>query len=571
MIHNAILRKIGILCLILCLTGFAFSIFDQNDYDIVIKGAKIVDGTGNPWFYGDVGIKGDTIAAIGDLSKKKAGKTINAKGMIVAPGFIDMHNHADYTLGATSSNVNLNYLTQGVTTVVTGNCGDCVSLKVADTKAKWEKKGIGTNVVYLVGLGSVRRAVMGVEPREATDEEIGKMKEVLRQSMKEGAWGVSTGLEYIPGLYSTTEEVIELTKVVAEFNGVYTSHMRNENEGIVGAIKETIRIGEETGVPVNIGHLKVTGKNNWGLMKDVVREVEEARARGVNITADQYPYVQSAPFGPILTFLEIPQDMKPLADLSGQLNGIYLGLGGEVGEKFISQYLDELRKALSDDSKRGQIKKMTVEGLPHAPSPVALWGWHDNTVIVSDKYPQLVGKNFIDIFDQLQKDPFDVVVEFILNEPDMLFAGGSMSERDLQHALKQNWVMVSSDGGAAPLRTENEEPRRGHPRIFGSFPKVFRKYVREEKLLTLENSVRKMSSLPASFLKMRDRGLLLKGYKADIVIFDPATLKDNATYQDSRQYSTGMEYVIVNGKISIDNNNFNDVLAGKLLQPTDGQ
>jgi N-acyl-D-aspartate/D-glutamate deacylase len=561
--YRDIFKKAGILCLILCLSGFAFSVFKPDQFDILIRGAKIVDGTGNPWFYGDIGIKGDTIESIGDLSEGTASKIINAKGLVVAPGFIDMHNHADYTLGQSSSNINLNYLTQGVTTVVTGNCGGCVSLKVADTKANWEETGIGTNVVYLVGLGSVRRAVMGVEPREATDEEIEKMKEVLRQSMKEGAWGVSTGLEYIPGLYSTTEEVIELTKVVAEFNGMYTSHMRNENEGIVEAIEETIRIGEETGVPVNIGHLKVTGKNNWGLMKDAVRAVEEARTRGVHITADQYPYVQSAPFGPIISFLEIPQDMKVLTKLKGQLSRIYFG--GEVEDKLMSQYVDELKKALADETKREQIKKMTVEGLPHAPSPVALWGWHDNTVIVSEKYPQFVGKNFIDIFDQLQKDPFDVVVEFILNEPDMLFAGGSMSERDLQHALNQNWVMVSSDGGAAPLREENEEPARGHPRIFGSFPKVFRKYVREEKLLTLENAVRKMSSLPASFLQMRDRGLLLEGYKADVVIFDPDTLKDNATYQDSRQYSTGMHWVIVNGKISIDNGSFTDTLGGQLL------
>jgi N-acyl-D-aspartate/D-glutamate deacylase len=563
--HKDILRKAISIGFVLCLVGFALSFFSSNHFDILIKRARIIDGTGNPWYYGDIGIKGDKIEAIGDLSGDTAAKTIDAKGTVVAPGFIDMHNHSDYTIGQSSSTANLNYLTQGVTTVVTGNCGGCVSLKVADTKTRWENKGIGTNVVYLIGLGSVRRAVMGVEPREATDEEIAKMKEVLRQSMKEGAWGVSTGLEYIPGLYSTTEEVIELTKVVAEFNGMYTSHMRNENEGIVKAIEETIRIGEETGVPVNIGHLKVTGKNNWGLMKEAVRTVEEARARGVNITADQYPYIQSAPFGPIYTFLEIPEDMKPLSDLRGQLSRI--SLGGRTEEKVVSQYLGELKKALSDDSKRKRIKKMTVEGLPHAPSPVALWGWHDNTVIVSDKYPQLVGKNFIDIFDQLQKDPFDVVVEFILNDPDMLFAGGSMSEGDLQHALKQNWVMVSSDGSAAPLRTENEEPSRGHPRIFGSFPKVFRKYVREERLLTLENVVRKMSSLPASVLQMRDRGLLLEGYKADVVVFDPDTLKDNATYQDSRQYSTGMHWVIVNGKISIDNGKFTDVLAGKLLLP----
>jgi len=561
--RDAKLRTVGIVFLLSSLTVFAFAVSNPNQYDILIKGARVYDGTGNPWFYGDIGIKGDKIEAIGDLSKDTASRTIDARGLVASPGFIDMHNHADYTLGQNSSHANLNYLTQGVTTVVTGNCGGCVSLRVADTKAKWEKKGIGTNVVYLVGLGSIRRAVMGVEPRKATDAEIEKMKKVLRQSMKEGAWGVSTGLEYIPGLYSTTEEVIELTKVVAEFNGIYTSHMRNENEGIVGAIKETIRIGEETGVPVNIGHLKVTGKNNWGLMKDAVRTVNDARARGVNITADQYPYVQSAPFGPIFTFLEIPQDMKPLSDIRGKLSRI--SLGGEAGEKLTSQYVDELEKALSDDSKRNQIKKMTVEGLPHAPSPVALWGWHDNTVIVSDKYPQFVGKNFIDIFDQLQKDPFDVVVEFILNEPDMLFAGGSMSEKDLQHALKQNWVMVSSDGSAAPLREENEKPRRGHPRIFGSFPKVFRKYVREEKLLTLEDAIRKMSSLPASVLQMRDRGLLLKGYKADVIVFDPKALRDNATYQDSRQYSTGIKYVIVNGKVSIDNGNFTDILAGKLL------
>ena len=191
--HIALLKKVVPICLILCLAGFAFSVLGSNQYDILIKGAKIIDGTGNPWFYGDIGIKGDMIAAIGDLSKATAAKTVDARGLVVAPGFIDMHNHADYTLGQTSSNVNLNYLTQGVTTVVTGNCGGCVSLKVADTKAKWEKKGIGTNVIYLVGLGSVRRAVMGVEPRKATDEEIAKMKDILRQSMKEGAWGVSTG------------------------------------------------------------------------------------------------------------------------------------------------------------------------------------------------------------------------------------------------------------------------------------------------------------------------------------------------------------------------------------------
>jgi len=423
--------------------------------------------------------------------------------------------------------------------------------------------------VYLIGLGGIRRAVMGVEPREATDKEMEDMKEILRQSLREGAWGVSTGLEYIPGLYSTTEEIIALTQVVGEFNGVYTSHMRDENDEIVESVRETVRIGEATGIPVNIGHLKVTGKNNWGLMKQVVEEVNRARARGVYITADQYPYVQSAPFGPIHTFLEIPADMKPLSDLRQKLRDMN-SAGREIME-MRSEYLKELKKALSDEVKRERIKELTVAGRPHAPSAVAMWGWHDNTVIVSGKYPQFVGMNFVDIFDRQEADPFDVVVEFILNEPDMLYAGGSMSEQDLRYALKQNWVMVSSDGSAFPVVEEGEAPRRGHPRIFGSFPKIFRKYVREEKLLTLEEAVRKMSSLPASLLQMRNRGLLLEGYKADIVVFDPVHFKDNATYENSRRYSTGIKCVLVNGKITIENGNFTNILAGKVLLPAENR
>ena len=542
---------------------------EAASFDILITNGTIVDGHGHPGFSGDLGIRGDTIVEIGDLSGRVADKIIDAKGLVVAPGFIDMHNHSDYTLGQASSNVNLNFLTQGLTTAVTGQCGMCVSLKVKETKAQWEEQGIGTNVVYLVGHGNIRSEVMGVEPRESTPEEIEKMKEILRQAMEGGAWGMSTGLDYIPGRYSKTEEVIELTKIVGEYNGVYTSHVRDEDENIVESVKETIRIGEETGVPVNVGHLKVTGKNNWGLMKEVVKEIAEARARGVNITADQYPYVQSAPFGPIYSFIEIPQDMEPLAKLRKKLWNILFQ--NAIDEKLVQQYVEELKKALADETKREQIKKMTVEGRPHAPSPVATWGWHDNTIIISDKYPQLVGKNFIDIFEELGEDPFDIIAGFVLNEPDMLFAGGSMSEDDVQHALKQEWLMISSDGNAMPITKRDEEPRRGHPRIFGSFPKIFRKYVREEKLLTLEDAVRKMTSLPASFLRLKDRGILAKGNKADIVVFNPETVQDNATYADSHAYSTGFDYVIVNGKTSIENGEYNGNLTGKILLLTENK
>jgi N-acyl-D-aspartate/D-glutamate deacylase len=302
-------------------------------------------------------------------------------------------------------------------------------------------------------------------------------------------------------------------------------------------------------------------------MKEAVKEINDARARGVKIFADQYPYNQSAPNGLITTFLRIPKDMESIKEIRRKMRNS--DLDDTEREKLREQYMEELKKALADKTKREQIKKLTVEGLPHAPSAVAMWGWHDNTVMISDKYPQFEGKNFIDIFEELDGDPFDIVVDFVLNDPNMLYAGGAQSEEDVEHAMKQEWLMTSTDGGASSILKGDESPRRGHPRSFASFPRVFRKYVREEKLLTLENAVRKMTSLPASFLRMKDRGLLAEGNKADVVVFNPETIRDNATYADSRKYSTGVEYVMVNGKITIENGEFNDSLSGKLLLLTE--
>ena len=240
-------------------------------FDILITNGNIVDGTGRLGFSGDIGIIGDTIVEIGDLSGKAANKFIDAQGLAVSPGFIDMHTHCDGGLGHPESKANLNYITQGVTTVVTGNCGGSVSLKVAETKSKWEKQGIGTNAVFQVGHGTIRRAVMGMEPREATDEEVEKMQAILRQAMEEGAWGVSTGLEYVPGLYANVEEIIALGKVVSEFGGIYSTHKRSEREYVREALKENFQVGKESGVRVNISHLKLCGKNYWGLMKVVAK------------------------------------------------------------------------------------------------------------------------------------------------------------------------------------------------------------------------------------------------------------------------------------------------------------
>jgi N-acyl-D-amino-acid deacylase len=548
----------------------------DGKFDILVKNGKIIDGTGNPWFCGDIGITGDSIVAVGDLSGKSATKIIDTQGLVVSPGFIDIHTHCDEALGKASSNANLNYLIQGTTTVVTGHCGESVSLKVADTKKKWEDQGIGTNDVFLVGYGTIRRAVMSNEPRQATKEEIEKMKDILRQSMKEGAWGISTGLEYIPGRYSTTEEIIEVAKVAGEFGGIYASHQRNEFDRVPEATKETIRIAEEAGVRAEISHLKVCRKNYWGVMKEVVDLIKEARSRGIYITADMYPY-HYASGGRIIPIAEnagwapfhLPNDMEPFAELREKMRDRSLPDSGR--KRLREQYIDELSKALADKSKREKIRKSVLEGEPYKPSSVALAGWDSYLVTVAKKNTHLIGKILSDIAEEQKRDPFDVAADLAINEPDLYIACGVMSEEDMNYAMKQDWLMFCSDGSAFPIVKKTDKPTIGHPRAFGSQVRVLRKYVREEKILTLENSIRKMTSLPASFLQIKDRGLLVKGYKADIVIFDPETVSDNSTHSDAYQYSTGTKYVIVNGKISIENGEYNGVLNGKLLLLTENK
>jgi N-acyl-D-aspartate/D-glutamate deacylase len=562
------IRRLAGILIMLGLAAFVAvsgSAGSKGSFDILITGAKIVDGTGNPWFYGDIGIKGDTIAEIGNLRRRPAKTTLDAAGLVVAPGFIDMHTHCDFTIGSPEAKANLNYLAQGVTTVVTGNCGQG-TFEIAKTKAQWEKQGIGTNAALLIGFGTVRKAVLKVEPRDPTPAELEKMKEILRQGMKEGAWGMSSGLEYIPDRYSKTEEVIALTQVVGEFGGIYSSHMRDEAAVVCDAVKETVRIAQEAGVRANIAHFKVCGKNNWGLMKQAIALVREARARGVYLVADQYPYTKSAPFGPIWQIPVIPDDLKPLAEIRKKAEELYYKAGAEAEMKKIGeQYVAELLKALADKPSREKIKKLTLEGTPHDPSPVALWGWHNFTILLSKKHLELNDKNMVDLIAEKKRDGFEILADLIIEEPDIFYSGGAMSEDEVKEALKEDWVMVSSDGTSAALIGEGSEPATGHPREFGSQAKVLRKYVREDKVLTLENAVRKMTSLPASFLGLKDRGLLLEGAKADLVLFNPESVRDNATYTDSRKYATGVEYVLLNGKWGIEKGKFNGSLNGKVL------
>jgi N-acyl-D-aspartate/D-glutamate deacylase len=325
-----------------------------GEFDILITNGKIIDGSGSSAYEGDIGITGDTITEIGDLAGKTAAKTIDAKGMAVSPGFIDMHTHCDRGLDRLETRANLNYLIQGTTTVVVGNCGGSVSLNVAETKKKWDEQGIGTNAVFLIGFGDAREEVMGREPRDATPEEIEKMKTIVRKAMEEGAWGMSTGLEYIPDRYASTEEVIEVAKVVGEYGGVYSSHQRNEFDGTPEATKETIRIAEEAGLRANAAHFKACRKDYWGTLKEAVDLINEARERGVYMTVDMYPY-DKAGGGSIISIarnagwapFRVPEEMEPFAEMRRKLRDE--SLSDVDRENLRERYLDELAKALSDD------------------------------------------------------------------------------------------------------------------------------------------------------------------------------------------------------------------------------
>ncbi|MFC2163826.1 amidohydrolase family protein [Acidobacteriota bacterium] len=557
--------KAKVVITVLLFIGVIFShsgiALENSNFDIIIKNGKIINGTGNPWFYGDVGIKGDLIAAIGNLESQKAKKVIDASGLVITPGFIDVHTHCDTGLGNQETQANLNYLSQGVTTVVGGNCGYGTH-KVQEITTVWNKQGIGTNAILLVGFGTVRQQVLGTEDRAPTQEELKKMQSIARKAMEEGAWGISTGLQYIPGRYASTEEIISLVKIVAEYKGIYSTHMRSEEEELVQAVQEAIRIGEESGVRTNIAHFKASGKMNWGSMLEAVKRVEEARSRGLEITADMYPYSKSATM-PLLGIFHIPKGMAPFSEIEKKAQSKKLTKGER--EAITKLYVDELVKALQDKSKREKIKKLTLEGDPDKVNWVAKGGWYNFTIMDAKKNTDLIGRMFCDLAQEQGREEFDIAADlFIEEKSNLIISLSTMSEEDVQHALKQPWVMVSSDGAAVTNKGQSV-----HPRNYGSFSRVLRKYVREEALLSLVDGVRKMTSLPAQLLRLSDRGLLLKGYKADLVVFDPEKIKDNATFLDPHQYASGVEYVIVNGEISIDRGKYNNSLHGKALLHTE--
>ncbi len=499
-------------------------------YDLLITNGQVVDGTGDPWQKVAIGVRGDTIAAVGLLPGATGKRTIDAGGKIVAPGFIDIHNHG--RRGIFEVPTAENYLRQGVTTVIEGpDGGSPVPLgpfldKVAATR-------IGVNFGAFIGQGSIRQQVMGLENRPATPAEIERMKEMVRQGMQDGAFGLSTGLFYVPGNYTPLEEVVELAKVAGTMGGIHISHMRNEAEGILDSVRETIAIGERGGLPTQVTHHKIIGAPNWGKSADALKLVEDARARGVDVTIDQYPYTASS-----------------------------TGLAALVPQWAQEGGASAMRERFKDPASGPKIRATMIDNIRNGRGG----GDPKNIQLASCSFdPALAGKTLADVTRDRGKQPTlenaaDTAID-LLTKGSCSAVYHAISEPDIERIMKSPWTMVGSDGEiAAPGRSVI------HPRSYGTFARVLGLYVRERKVIPLEEAVRKMSGFPAHRLGLLDRGLIRPGMKADIVIFDPAIVADRAQFGNPHQYAVGFSHVIVNGEPIIDGGKLTDARPGRVLR-----
>jgi len=498
-------------------------------FDILITGGKVIDGSGGPWFYGDIGIKGDSIAAVGLLPNATAPVQLDARGLTVAPGFIDIHSHGRRGIFETPTAAN--YLHEGVTTLVEGPDGSS-PVPLAPFLDRVAKTPISINFATMVGQGTIREQVVGLANRKAAPEEIEKMKALAAQGMRDGAFGLSTGLYYVPGNFTPTEEVIEIAKVVGRMGGIHISHMREEASHVLDSVRETIRIGEEGGLPTQITHHKVIGKANWGASVESLKLVEAARARGVDVTIDAYPYAASSTGIAAL----IPQWAL------------------EGGHKAVVE-------RLAAPEQRARIKAAIVENIK-----VDRGGGDPKNVAIAncgfDK--TLAGKNLAEITQARGVQPTienaaDTVID-LETKGSCSAVYHAISDDDIERILRSPYTMIASDG-EIPLFGQAAP----HPRSYGTFARVLGVYVREKHDLLLEEAIRKISGYPAQRLKLWDRGQLRPGMKADVVIFDPATVADKATYEKPHQYSVGFRDVIVNGKLALRNDAVTAERPGRVL------
>jgi N-acyl-D-amino-acid deacylase len=509
------------LALIFALTTFQnAAISAQSDQlDILIIRGTLIDGSGRKARKADVGIRGDRVVFVGDAAKENftAGRIINATGLIVAPGFIDAHTHTLGDLTDANRKTNEPYLMQGVTTVVTGNDGESAQ-NIAAALRKWDEQGIGTNAALLAGFGTIRSRVLGPTDAQPTPAQTEEMKQLIAQAMDDGALGMSTGLYYAPQSYAKTEEVIELAKVVAGKGGIYDTHMRSEAAGLLDAITETIRIGREARIPVHISHIKALGPEVWHRSDQAVKLIKKARSSGVDATACQYPYIASG------------------TNLQAALVPRWAEVGGRR----------ELLKRIDDPQIRQRLIAEMEENLKGR-------GGANSLLIADAPNRNYVGKRLDAIAAQMNKTPVEAALELI-----KLGRSGTisfnMNESDVRRFMKEKFVMTCSDGSA------------GHPRKFGTFPKKLREYVFNDRLISLPFAIRNSSALTAETFRIPERGLIRVGYFADVIVFDPKTIRDRATYEQPELLAEGMRYVLVNGKAAVDEGKYTGALTGRALR-----
>lgn len=523
-------------------------------FDLVFAGGRVVDGTGAPWFRADVGIVGGRIAAVGDLSQAAASRRIDASGLVVCPGFIDMLGQSEYVVLVDPRAASK--ITQGITSEITGE-GTAIAptnaRMVADGRATWERYGVtpdwttlagywkafgrarpAINLGTFVGAGGVRDLVIGQDERPATPAELETMQVAVARAMEDGALGLSTSLIYVPDRYATTEEIVALAKVARRYGGSYITHQRNEDDTIDASLDEVFRIAREAAIPAEIYHLKVAGRKNWGRMSAVLARIEAARARGLDVSADQYPWTASS-------------------------NGLDASLPAWVREGG----KDRLVARLKDPATRERLRRDFLKEDPDWPeggaSRILI------TSVLDEKLKPLEGRTIEEIARAEGKDPLDALIDLVIaDRANTGRVSFTMHEDDVRVALRHPLVSLCTDSGAqAEDGILSQE--RSHPRAWGSTARILGRYVREEKLLTLEEAVRKMTSLPASRMRLTDRGILRPGLAADVVAFDPERVRERATYADPSHYSEGIPYVAVNGELVVDGGRITAARPGRPL------
>jgi dihydroorotase/N-acyl-D-amino-acid deacylase len=537
------------------------SLCSAQTYDVLIRNGKIVDGSGNPWFYGDVGLKDDKIVLVGAAPTGATSKqTIDARGLIVAPGFIDMLGHSEINLLIDRQAVSK--LTQGVTTEITGEGVSVAPLN--DEIVSWSKdfdehfkvtrdwhtldeyfkrlakQGAGINLGTLVGATTVREMVLHQENRAPTAEELQRMQKLVEETMQQGAFGLGTSLIYAPANFASTEELIALAQAAAKYHGVYMSHIRNEGDQIQEALEEAFRIGREAHIPVEIWHLKVSGKQNWGRMPEVLRSINDARGRGLDVTANQYPYIASA-----------------------------TSLGAIIPPRFHEGGNDQLVARLKDPARRHEIEQALQA---ESKGDENMWrgvGGPEGVLIASTIVPELKkyeGRNVAQVAQAEGKAPFDALCDLLIASKNGIGAiYFSMNETDMRLAMQQPFVGVGIDAGALNPEGPLGESKP-HPRAYGSFTRILGKYVRDEHVLRLEDAIRKFTSLPAQRVHLDRRGLLRPGFYADITVFNPQTVRDVATFEQPNRTSEGIEYVFVNGVLSVEHGKVTGKVGGRPLR-----